>query len=64
MEKSITIDRKALIDLIKLREELDLIVESIELASDPELMESLKRSKEQIEKGELVDWDELQNSIN
>ena len=57
--ETITIDKKALSDLIKLKEELELIVESIELSSNPEVMASLKRSKEQIKKGELVDFNDL-----
>ena len=57
--ETITIDKKALVDLIRLKEEFDLIVESLELAGDPELMESLRRSKKQIEKGELVNFDDI-----
>lgn len=57
--ETITIDKKALTDLIRLKEEFDLIVESLELASNPEIMESLRRSKEQIKKGELVNFDDL-----
>ena len=46
--ETISVNKKAVEDLIKLKEEFDSIVESLELASDPELMKSLKRSKEQI----------------
>ena len=57
--ETITIEKKALVDLIKVKEELDLIVESLELASDPEFMGSLKKSKEQIKNREFANWDEL-----
>jgi len=43
--ETIKIDKKALFDLIRLKEEFELIVESIELSSNPEVMASLKRSK-------------------
>jgi len=50
-------------DIIEdIREEVeDLLsrIESLELASDPELMESLKRSEEQIKNGDVVDFDDL-----
>ena len=57
--ESITIDRKAIADLVRIKEEFDLIVESLEIASNPEIMESLRKSKEQIKRGELVDFDKL-----
>ena len=46
------------------KEEFDLIVDSIELSNDPEVMESLKRSEEQIKNRDFSDWNELQNSSN
>ncbi len=58
MEK-ITIDKKVLADLIRVKEEFDSIVESLELMSDKEVMESLKRSEEQIKNREFANWDEL-----
>ena len=57
--EQIKIDRKIIIDLAKRIEDINDRIESLILASDPELMESLRRSKEQIENGELVDFDDL-----
>lgn len=57
--ETITIDKKAIIEIAKLVNELEDRIESLELASDPEIMESLKRSKEQIKKGEVVDLNDL-----
>ena len=59
MEKTITINQNDLAGLIKVKEELDLIVESLELMNNPEVMESLKLSEEQIKNRDFADWDEL-----
>jgi hypothetical protein len=61
MEKTITIDRKAFANVMELKEELDLALESIELMSDPEVMEGHRRAKEQIKNREFANWDDLQN---
>ena len=57
--ETITIEKSALADLVRLKEEFDLIVESLELMSDKEFMESYERSKEQIKNREFANWDEL-----
>ncbi len=57
-------NKETFANLIKVKEEFDLIVESIELSNDPEVMESLMRSEEQIKNRDFADWDELQNSSN
>ena len=57
--ETITLDKNALADLIRVKEELDLIVESLELMNDKEFMESYKRSKEQIKNREFANWDEM-----
>ncbi|MEK6893903.1 MAG: hypothetical protein AABX10_00400 [Nanoarchaeota archaeon] len=62
--ENVTISKKALADLIRIKEEFDLIVESLELMSNKEFMESHKRSKEQIKNREFANWDDLQNSSN
>ena len=53
------INRQAIIDLVKVKEDFDSIVESIELMSDKEFMESYKKSKEQVKKREFEDWNAL-----
>ena len=35
------------------------LIETLEIMSDPELMESIKRGLEDIKKGEVTDFDEL-----
>lgn len=58
-EKTIQIDAKAFEDLMRIREELDTVMESLELMKNKEFMESYKKSKEQIKKREFVDWNGL-----
>ena len=59
MENTVQINKNAILDLLKVKEEFDAIVESIELMSDPEFMESYTKSKNQIKKREFEDWDAL-----
>jgi hypothetical protein len=61
MEKTITIDRNAFARVMELKEELDLALESIELMSNPEIMDAHNRAKEQIKNREFAKWDDLQN---
>ena len=58
-ESTITVNKEAIIDLLRVKEEFDSIVESLELMSDKEFMESYKKSKEQIKKRDFADWNEL-----
>ncbi|MDP1694334.1 MAG: hypothetical protein Q8L34_02225 [Candidatus Woesearchaeota archaeon] len=59
MQETVTIERQALTDLKKVKEEFDTIVESIELMQDKEFMESYKKAKEQIKKRDFDDWNAL-----
>jgi len=59
MEETLSINKNAILDLIKLKEEFDAIVESIELMSDKEFMTSYKKAREQIKKRDFADWDVL-----
>lgn len=58
MEK-ISVNKDVIIDLARLTNEINERIESLELMSDSKLMESLRKSKEQIKKGELVEFDDL-----
>jgi hypothetical protein len=57
--ETITIEKKAFTDIARLVEELEDKIESLELMSNPEVMESLKKSEEQIENRDFANWDEL-----
>ena len=59
MQETILINREAVKDLVKVKEEFDAIVESIELMSDKVFMNSYNKSKEQIKKREFADWNAL-----
>ena len=57
--EEIIINKNAFVELMKLKEDFDLIMESIELSNDTNFMESLKISEEQIKNREFVSWDDL-----
>jgi hypothetical protein len=59
MESMITIKKDAILDLIRVKDEFDTIIESLELMSNKEFMESYNNSKEQIKNREFDDWNEL-----
>ncbi|MBI5393386.1 hypothetical protein HZA96_05945 [Candidatus Woesearchaeota archaeon] len=57
--ETMLVQKQAIKDLIKVKDEFDSIVESLELMSDKDFMSSYKKAKEQIKKREFVDWNEL-----
>ena len=59
MPAAITINKEALSDLLKLKEEFNSIVEPLELMADKEFMDSYKKSREQVKKREFEDWNAL-----
>ncbi len=59
MQATIQINKQAIQDLVKVKNEFDTIVESLELMSDKEFMQSYEKAKIQIKNKEFVDWNEL-----
>ena len=59
MSQTINVSKEAISDLVRVKEEFDAIVESLELMSDKEFMNSYKKSKEQVKKREFADWNDL-----
>ena len=59
MSGTVTVKKEAINDLIRVKEEFDAIIESLELMSDKEFMESYDKAKEQIKKRDFADWNEL-----
>ncbi len=59
MTKTINIRKDAIIDLIRVKDEFDSIVESLELMADSDFMDSYKKAKEQVKKKDFVDWNAL-----
>lgn len=58
MEK-MSVSKDAIADLVRLKEEFDSVIESLELMNDDEFMKSYKKSKDQIKKRDFADWNEL-----
>ena len=56
---TITINKQAVEDLIRVKEEFDSIVESIELMSNPQFIKSYHKAKEQIQKRDFDEWNKL-----
>ena len=57
--ETISVKKEAIADLVRVKDEFDTIVESLELMSDPEFMNSYSKAKEQIKKRDFVDWNDL-----
>ena len=53
------VGQKAMADLIRIRDEFDSVIDSLEFMNDNEFVDSLKRSDKEIEKREFADWDAL-----
>ncbi len=59
MSGTIAVNKDAILDLVRVKEEFDSIVESLELMSDKDFMDSYKKAKEQIKQRDFADWNEL-----
>ena len=57
--ETIQINKEAIVDLVRLKDEFDSVIESLELMSDSEFMKSYNKSKEQVKKREFEDWNAL-----
>lgn len=57
--ETVNVNKQAIKDLIKVKEEFDSIVESLELINDKEFMESHDKAKKQIKEKDFHNWDEL-----
>ncbi len=57
--ETITINKQAVEDLLKVKDDFDSIVESIELMSNPQFMKSYNKAREQIKKREFNEWGKL-----
>ena len=59
MAETISVNKKAILDLVRVKDEFDSIVESLELMADKNFMDSYNKAKEQIKKRDFADWNEL-----
>lgn len=57
--ETILVNKQAVSDLLRVKDDFDAIVESLELMSNPEFMKSYKKAKEQIKKRNFDEWDKL-----
>jgi len=57
--ETVEINREAFEDLMKVKEELDTIMESLDLMKNKEFMDSYKKAKQEIQNRDFVDWNEL-----
>ena len=55
MSTTINVNKEAIMDLVKVRNEFDSIIDSLELMSDKDFMNSYKKAKEQVKNRNFVD---------
>ena len=53
MTETIAVNKQAISDLLRVKEEFDAVVESIELMNNPKVQESIRKSKEDIKSGKV-----------
>ena len=59
MGETIQVSKKAILDLVRVKDEFDGIVESLVLMGDKDFMDSYHKAKYQIRKRDFASWDEL-----
>ena len=57
--ETITLNKSVVTDLLRWKNEFDLVLESVELMSDPVFMKSFSKSKEEIANRNFADWNAL-----
>lgn len=56
---TVMVNKSVILDLVKVKNKFDSIIESLELMADSEFMDSYSRAKEQIKKRDFDDWNDL-----
>ena len=59
----ITVGGKVKAAIVNARE-LELLEETLEILNDPKAMEAIKKGKEDIRKGKLVDWEDFKDELD
>ena len=59
MVKTVHVGKEAIRDLVKAKEDMGTIIESLELMADPVFMALYVKSQEQVKKRNFVTWDAL-----
>ena len=57
--ETIQVNKKAIADLVRVKEDFDSIIESLELMSNKKFMNSYNKSKLQVKNREFDDWNDL-----
>ena len=57
--EEVCINKQFIEDLLRIKEEFNSIIESLELTGDEEFMDSYKKAKEQVQKRDFSNWDDL-----
>ena len=57
--ETIQVNKKAIADLVRVKDDFDSVIESLELMSDKKFMKSYNKAKMQIQNKEFDDWNDL-----
>ncbi len=57
--ETIQVNKKAIADLVRVKEDFDSIIGSLELMSNKKFMNSYNKSKLQVKNREFDDWNDL-----
>ena len=57
--ETIQVNKKAIADLVRVKEDFDSIIESLELMSNKKFMNSYNKSKLQVKNREFDNWNDL-----
>ena len=59
MTATVAVRKEAIADLVRIKDEFDAVIESLELMADTKFMTTYKKAKEQVKKRDFTDWNEL-----
>jgi uncharacterized membrane protein len=54
-----SINRMAVVELLKIKEEIDSFIETLEILKDEELLRDIEEAKKDIEEGNAISFDDL-----
>jgi hypothetical protein len=53
------VNKMAVLELLKIREEIDSFIETLEILEDEELVKDIEEAIEDVEKGNVISFDDL-----
>jgi PHD/YefM family antitoxin component YafN of YafNO toxin-antitoxin module len=63
-EEKVKIPSEMMNKLLMIRDEFDSVIETLDVMRNKSLMKSIRRSREDLKKGRLISWKELQKRWN